>query len=92
MGGLVFEVTGRPCRSGPQVLLGNRPISLRIGPRSADTRSVDIYTDGRPTGFERGADVNYTISELEDPVVDAGASQVASMDQHLVRVVVPSRS
>jgi len=53
---------------------------------------VDIYTDGRPTGFERGADVNYTISELEDPVFDAGVSQVASMEQHLVRVVVPARS
>ncbi len=53
---------------------------------------MDIYTDGRPTGYERGADVTYMISELENPVFDAGVSQVASMEQHLVRVVVPLRS
>lgn len=81
MGGLVVDLTGR-----------REAEVLRIGRRSADGHRVDIYTDGRPTGFERGADVSYTISELEDPVVDAGVSQVASMEQHLVRVVVPSRS
>lgn len=53
---------------------------------------MDIYTDGRPTGFERGADVTYMISELENPVLDAGASEIAQMEQHLVRVVLPSRS
>ena len=65
---------------------------LRIERRSADGHRVDRHTDGRPTGFERGADVNYTISELEDPVFDAGVSQVASMEQHVVRIVVPSPS
>lgn len=53
---------------------------------------MDIYTDGRPTGFERGADVTYMVSELENPVFDAGASEIARMEQHLTRVVVPSHS
>ena len=53
---------------------------------------MDIYADGRPTGFERGADVTYTVSELENPVFDTGTSVVARMEQRLARVVVPSRS
>ena len=66
--------------------------SLRNRAGRADGRQVDLYTHGRPTGFERGADVTYTISELENPVSDAGACEIARMEQRLVRVVLPSTS